>query len=338
MQKIQYKENNLEDLMFDILDKMNLNPVKEVRDNSGRLWDIVCYHGDKTFFVETKFYRRKYIGTQLLKELLKQLNAYDTGKQKAEKVLVVSSEIEEKAYDDLKSELQNIVVLDIRNLLYLVNENNRLKERLLSYIEYAVDDINITSPASCFAMAVPKEEDDDIQKLISELEAWDPKIKTEKEYEEICVKTLKKLFVDNLCLWKEQACTKDMLFRFDLICRIKDDKVSPFWKLLESFFNSKYIVFEFKNYSNPITQREIYTTEKYLYAVALRKVSIIIAASGSSDNAFKAAEGILREDGKLILLLSNKDLIKMLKKKDRKEDPSDYIYDKLDDVLTKLEK
>ena len=70
-----------------------------------------------------------------------------------------------------------------------------------------------------------------------------------------------------------------------------------------------------------------------MYAVALRKVSIIIAASGSSDNAFKAAEGILREDGKLILLLSNKDLIKMLK-----EDPTDYIYDKLDDVLTKLEK
>ena len=49
-----------------------------------------------------RFYRRKYIGTQLLKELLKQLKAYDTGKQKAEKVLVVSSEIEEKAYDDLK--------------------------------------------------------------------------------------------------------------------------------------------------------------------------------------------------------------------------------------------
>lgn len=57
------------------------------------------------------------------------------------------------------------------------------------------------------------------------------------------------------------------------------------------------MIFEFKNYSEPITQKEIYTTEKYLYAKALRCVGILIAANGYSENAQWAAKGCLRENG-----------------------------------------
>ena len=84
------------------------------------------------------------------------------------------------------------------------------------------------------------------------------------EYEKLCAKILKELFMDDLSIWKEQKKSNADLYRFDLICKIKDDKVSPFWKFLEDFFNTKYIIFEFKNYKDAITQKEIYTTEKYL--------------------------------------------------------------------------
>lgn len=78
------------------------------------------------------------------------------------------------------------------------------------------------------------------------------------------------------------------------------------------------------------SQKEIYTTEKYLYTAALRSVAIILAHNGASDNAITAAKGALREHGKLILILSTDDLCKMLHGKDNDEIPSDYLADILD--------
>ena len=111
-----------------------------------------------------------------------------------------------------------------------------------------------------------------------------------------------------------------------------------FWNTILQYFNSKYIVFEFKNYSKEITQKEIYTTDRYLYLKALRSVAIIISCNGSSEHANKAIRGTLRENGKLILSLSNKDLIEMINMKINSQFPSDYLYLKLDDLLIDLEK
>ncbi len=98
------------------------------------------------------------------------------------------------------------------------------------------------------------------------------------------------------------------------------------------------MIFEFKNYSNPVTQKEIYTTEKYLYSKALRSVGILISPHGYEENAHWAAKGCLRENGKLIILLETKDLIEMNKMKIEQEDPSSYLLDKLDELLLELEK
>ena len=48
------------------------------------------------------------------------------------------------------------------------------------------------------------------------------------------------------------------------------------------------MIFEFKNYSDKITQKEVYTTEKYLYSKALRSVGIVVVANGYDDNAYWA--------------------------------------------------
>lgn len=122
------------------------------------------------------------------------------------------------------------------------------------------------------------------------------------------------------------------------MCRIKDGNQKTFWSILERYFNSKYVVFEFKNYNDAVTQKEIYTTEKYLYSKALRSVGIMIAANGYEENARWAAKGCLRENGKLILLLETKDLIEMNRLKEEQEDPSEYLQNKLDEFLLELEK
>lgn len=139
-------------------------------------------------------------------------------------------------------------------------------------------------------------------------------------------------------MWSEQQKSNNDLYRFDLLCRIKDENQKTFWSILERYFRSKYVIFEFKNYKEPITQKEVYTTEKYLYAKALRSVGIIIAAHGYDEHAYWAAKGCLRENGKLIILLDTEDLIKMNKMKLDLEDPSTYLLDKLDEILSELEK
>ena len=104
-------------------------------------------------------------------------------------------------------------------------------------------------------------------------------------YEDVCCKIFKFLFSEDLALWKEQEKSNNNLYRFDLLCRIKDDNKKTFWSIVENYFKSKYVIFEFKSYSEEVTQKEIYTTERYLYSKALRSVGIIVTKEGYDKNA-----------------------------------------------------
>lgn len=158
------------------------------------------------------------------------------------------------------------------------------------------------------------------------------------QFEIVSTNILKYLFAEELTLWRNQKQSNNGLFRFDLLCRIKNGEQQTFWSIIESFFQSKYVIFEFKNYSQKITQKEVYTTEKYLYLKALRGVAIIITSKGVDKNAEWAAKGVFRETGKLIMIFDKQDINKMYTMKMKNENPSEYLLSKLDDLLTDLEK
>ena len=60
--------------------------------------------------------------------------------------------------------------------------------------------------------------------------------------------------------------------------------------------------------------------------------------NGSDENAKKAIKGTLRENGKLILNLSNRDLVNMLEYELNGNLASEYLYNVLDEMLIELEK
>ncbi len=122
----------------------------------------------------------------------------------------------------------------------------------------------------------------------------------------------------------------------DLIARLIPKQTSTFWLSLSQDFRCRYIVFEFKNYTNEISQNQIYTTEKYLYPSALRSVAIIIARNGADAGALRATQGALREMGKVILILDMNQLFDLLRAKDRGTEPSDIMVDHLDRLLTTI--
>jgi hypothetical protein len=143
------------------------------------------------------------------------------------------------------------------------------------------------------------------------------------EYEILCQEVMTFLFDPDLYGFERQTKTSDGANRYDFICRIKPG--NPFWDSLRGDFRTRSILFECKNYDEPITADQIYSTERYLFSGALRTVCFLIARKGSDDGCRRAAQGALRESGKLMLLLSNEDLVKMLKLKGETDGPTSAL-------------
>lgn len=316
--------------------------------NMNEYYDILAEKEDIKFYIEAKAVRQRVISTSTISKALASASMLkDTYNSKY--ILVVANELSSQAWEIIRHK-SDILVVDIRNLLYIVQCDEVLKSQLLSILEYSTEDIEPKEPIDLLKLlevGVQDENVDTVEKLndyeiieslIVEIRDWEPKERKSSEYENLCTRVLNILFAADLALWSEQQKSNEDLYRFDLICKIKDDIKEGFWKFIEEYFRSKYIIFEFKNYSETITQKEIYTTDKYLYAKALRCVAIIISCYGEDKNAKKAIKGTLRENGKLIISISNKDLIELLNEKLHGGSPAEYLYNRLDTMLIELDK
>jgi hypothetical protein len=300
------------------------------------LYDILVQNDekqDKDYKLEVKYSQAKTeYPYNLIHRAINRLKR--VADEKSIPVLVLGfilSDEERKRFGDNN----DIIIIDIANLLSLVKDNEMLRNRLVSSLTYTVDDIE---PKECVFTLDGLNHGGYTKSLIAEMNLLASGKQCFNKFEELCKKMLENVFSGDLDLWKDQQPSNDGLYRFDLLCRIKDGNNKAFWKIIEEYFNSKYVIFEFKNYEEQISQKEIYTTEKYLYEKALRRVAIIIAANGFSENADWAARGCLRETGKLIVLLSKEDLVEMNMMKERNDDPSALLLDKLDYLLATLEK
>lgn len=289
--------------------------------------DIVAEKDDKKYCIEVKFSR-------VIDKAIERICIISESCGMIP-ILVSAYDVTEKKREYYQKEYPELILLDISNLMFAVQYSTKLTNELIARLPYSVEDIN---PQKGFIEINCFQHDDYTNSLIKEISLCKSGRTTFNTYEKLCYKLLENAFSEDLALWREQQKSNKDLYRFDLLCRIKDDNQKTFWSILERYFNSKYIIFEFKNYSEPITQKEVYTTEKYLYAKALRSVGIIISANGYEENAYWAAKGSLRENGKLIILLDTDDLIAMNKMKLNQEDPSNYLLEKLDSLLLDLEK
>lgn len=157
-----------------------------------------------------------------------------------------------------------------------------------------------------------------------------------RDYENKCAEILQFLFPSELTAWHTQNRTDSGLNINDLIARITGQ--SAFWKSLARDFRTLYLLFEFKNYGRTIPPDVVYTTERYLFATALRNVGIIISPKGPRRQTVVAAKGALKESGKLIFFLTNSDLCEMLKIKDSGRDLDFFLYDLLDEFLMTVDR
>lgn len=332
-------------LIAEIL-KFNGFTVKDVSRNRDIGYDLDITKNGKEAIVEIKIQRNKKARIDLVKRACQQLFFVHKNRRDTIPLLIISSSVNKAFKNDIFKNY-GIVIWDIRELFALVIHSGDLYYKLEEFLfklfgepveEYSVVDTKVSSTLiqDFLNTRITDKEGEIIElkgkQLCSELSDIDPGRADFSKFEKKCTEILQYLFNNDLELWKDQNSTLDGLHRFDLLCRVRPSGKN-FWEEILHDFKSRYIIFEYKNYSDVINQGEIYTTEKYLFTTALRSVAFIIAKNDGHVNSYKAASGALKEAGKLIVIISAKDLCKMLDMKDNGVEPAELLRAKIDDLL-----
>lgn len=297
--------------------------------------DFVIKNKSKAVYIEAKFYTDNVAIESKVMRICEHFSAIQNDLE-GFSILIIGNIVGENVKQKCK-EKYGIYIWDVENLLWIFEKYNDIKNEFVSLLSYTIDDLVPKKP-EVYLFDVEYETGSNVD-LLHKLKQIKPGKEHFAEYQNVCVEILKYILADYLTLWKEQEESNNGLYRFDLCCKIKHGKLQEFFDTIRRFFNTKYVVFEFKNYEDPITQSEIYTTEKYLYDTALRRVAIIISRKGADNHALIAAKGCLREHGKLILCWSDNDLIRLMEIKDKGEKTvAEQLSNDLDELLIKLEK
>lgn len=313
--------------------------------------DIIMEKNGYIFIFEIKLYRGIYNSYEIISNAINQSllqkqrisQALDVEKIKFGIFMFC------KIDDELKRNLlyKDLNIWDISNIIYLCDGDEDLVKRMERNLNFSITNIIPQEPIwlmdknneGLVVSPLQKEAYESVTlKFAQQLEKCDfgRENQTWRKYEKICTEILLYLFDTEFSQISEQHRTNGDMFRMDLLCAVKG--TTEFWKFLIQFYHTKFVVFEYKNYSKPISQNLIYITEKYLFPIALRNVAFIISRKGFDDSAEKAALGCLRENGKLIISLTDEDLIKMVNKKEVGEEPSDYLLNKVENLLMAVSK
>lgn len=319
-------------------------------------WDFIVYKDKQKIWVEHKVYKSQVVSpstaNSLLKTILMRKMKQDIPQEDIV-LLIVLSRIPSFQKDNIYDRY-GIIVLDIENLVFYSKSNPHILKQLSQVTYFSIDYIegSPSKEVEKAGLSFVTSEDDIIYEaekevvetsdLIRQLRECKSGKKYSGDYENICEKIVRTLFEANYFnRLTKQHKTKDEHFRMDLIGSLKinqsnEESMHPLWQMLVQHYNSHFVVFEFKNYSNEIDQNLIYITEKYLFDAALRNVAFIISRKGFSKSAKFAAEGCLKEHGKLILDVTEKDLVTMLEVKS--DEAADFLLGKLEEFLMGISK
>ncbi|OCZ71526.1 restriction endonuclease [Acinetobacter pittii] len=315
-----------EDIIKDLLVKLKYKNVTQYRELPEKYSaDIIFGELNNLSVVEIKAYRPlSKPSMSVIEEALKQLEKVLEPSNKFQNgILVISTYLDQERYNKIHP---NIEIWDLDKILSLAKDFPDIHNKIIDLFELdpsykiAIETVNDLMEA---------------KKIIDKISLIPEGRNNASKFEDWCIEALKYLFFEYLTGWQEQSSTMDGLHRRDLVCRVKDSKTEV-WQFISHTLRSRYIVFEFKNYTDEITQREIITTERYLYPMALRNCAFIISRKGVSPSAQNVIDGAMREHGKLIISLSEQDLINLLEGKDKGEDPNVYLFDKIDKFLMGL--
>lgn len=344
------------DIMYDcaiegfcerLLKKFNCKPTEKKMTSHDEFWNLCFANQSRNIWVHYNVYKSEDITPNAINTVLKNA-VWNREKQKLSKddiiLLILFGNASGIDRTVLYSKFR-IVVWDISNLIYYTINDKTLYKELSQLTYFPITDIEgeaaegwnfttITDSDVLEDLSIPTAE------YINQLKACQSGTAHSREYEKNCESIIRYLFGEVFYHMSSQHKTKDTHFRMDLICSFREssEEIHPFWRLLSQQYKTHFVVFEFKNYNEKIDQNLIYITEKYLFEPALRNIAIIVSRKGFSEAATFAAAGCLKENGKLILNITDEDLITMLEAKGNGDEPTTRLMEKFESFLMGISK
>jgi hypothetical protein len=304
-------------------------------------FDFIGQSLQELWAIEVKYYRTVRPQVALLEAAATRLASRAVKYQAKKAMLVVSSLVPEDLRLRFEDKFSLTLIDRTRLIAWAISLPDLLDELTALLIpdasellQAAVSRSHVNIIRTRYLSHDARAEDDRGTRLCSELRGLKSGKKSWPEYERICENILKYLFPNDLHGWHKQVSTTDGLNRFDYVCRIIP--TTEFWQFIVQHLDSRYMIFEFKNYSEKIKQGQVLTTEKYLLERGLRRVAVVFSRNGADPNAVRMAQGAMREQGKLILVLKDDDVCKMLHMKEKGEDASDFLFELADNFLLAL--
>jgi Restriction endonuclease len=301
--------------------------------------DMELSNGEK-ILVELKVHRSPRVPVALIRNAVVQLDQMLDAANAQKGILIIPQPLVESHYNAVRSQRQEL--WDANRLISEASPHPDIAAHIIELLRELRLGAELAPEASgLFDAALDTSRElpplGEGGKLADELEKTDPgnKLGSAKQFERVCELALKLLFNDSFLGWRSQSAIEQGYQRVDVIARLQPAQ-SAFWSTLSQDFRSRYVVFEFKNYSDPITQDQVYSTEKYLFVSALRSIAVMIARNGAADSAMRAIQGALREQGKLILCLSMSEFCDLLRNFDKGDSPEGFLITKVDDLLTTI--
>lgn len=332
------KEHDFILFLSSVLEYLGFKKIKlEERCQHFRM-DICAIKEDKKYIFEVKYYRTKSISIDLIESACHQLLAMTKKYKDVHPILIISSFVDEELKEKILKAYQ-IEVWDIANLIFLCSSFSKLSKQLSFYISYSIYDISPVKPLEFLSFhnkVVTNKNTSYYQMFEQQLANCHPgkDNQEDKAFEKICTNIIEYLFSSEFFQMSKQHKTNDDLFRMDLICSLKG--TTEFWKFLIQFYSTKFVVFEFKNYSKKLSQNLLFIASKYLFPEALRNVCFMISRLGINENAQKVIDSKIKSEKKLLISLTDEDLLIMVAKKEQGEDPSDYLLEKVENMLMSL--
>jgi hypothetical protein len=183
-------------------------------------------------------------------------------------------------------------------------------------------------------MASPPADSSLIRRALSDCPAGAPGWKT---FEDVALSALCHLFVPPLIRPVVQARTLSGIDRRDAIFsnRITDSACA--WGLLRQDHDARLIPVEFKNYDRErIGKDEVDQVCGYLKS-SMGRLAIICCNKRPDRSAYIRRNSVFSQHRTVVLFLTTEDLIEMLDIKDRGDDPSDFVIDRVEQFLIEHE-
>ena len=142
-----------------------------------------------------------------------------------------------------------------------------------------------------------------------------------KQYEDIGSEIFHYLFENTFrnYTYEYQSTTLDGTQRRDLVVNNTYKDTTSFWQLVKNDYNSNLIIVDFKNYREELNSDNFYNPTKYLNTV-VGNFLIALSRFGLDYTAKKVQQRLLSEK-KLVLCLTDSDLINMINQKMNGQEP-----------------